>query len=120
MPAFTTLALIGLGAAGAAASYALNRRTSQSGSRRNERRASGHEIVGRAVPRGSVPPEGLTAAPEAPPSTTLTSSANLASARAAGERARKRAAAGGTVLSKGQQGMPPVRGVFNPKTLLGG
>jgi len=117
MPAFTTIALIGLGMATVGA--AVRQARQKPGQARNTRSSEGNEIVGKAVPRGSVPPEGLTPAPEAPPSTSQVASAGMAAGRMAGERARKRAAAGGMVLSAKQKGLPPVGGTYAARTLLG-
>ncbi len=125
MPAFSTIALIGLG--GATIGLSLRERLNAARDREQRdpnrkptnRSAAGKEIVGKAVPRGSVPPAGITAAPEAPPSTSQMASAGMASARMVGERARKRAAAGGMLLSAKQKGLPAVGGTYNAKTLLG-
>ena len=57
--------------------------------------------------------------PGAGPGTAEANSKNTVNAYAAGERARKRAAAGGSVLTGAQRGLPGPAGSNAPLTLLG-
>jgi hypothetical protein len=128
---FTTLAIVGLlAAAGGAAVYnATGDRKSGAGGRTvgSVSQAQGN-AAGRPIPPGATITgeamlrsdwEKQQTTPDAPPSTSELASANTVSAYAAGERARKRAAAGGSVLTGAQKGMPGPGGSYAPKTLLG-
>lgn len=142
---FTTMALIGLGAAGAfAATKAATTKKDTSGrvrgntaaerqavSASNSEKAAAIGVTqagGRTMPDGAVATGRATTredykakntAVDAPPSTAGLASANTLTAYAAGERARKRASAGGSVLTRAQQGMPGPGGSYPAKTLLG-
>lgn len=70
-------------------------------------------IIGTAVPRGTPPTV------EGADTTGQTAASALANAKASGERARKRAAAGGTVLTTGQMGQAGPGASYKPLTLLG-
>ena len=77
-------------------------------------------VIGKAVTRTEYAKRlAETEAGEGAPDAGKLASANMVSAYAAGERARKRAAAGGTVLTKAQRGMPGPKGSYAQKTLLG-
>jgi hypothetical protein len=80
-------------------------------------RPDGAPVTGTAVTREAYAEQ--VAKANAPPNTAELASANTVSAYAAGERARKRAAAGGSVLTKTQMGLPSPTGNYAPKTLLG-
>jgi len=145
---FTTMALLALGAAGAASTWAVTKEATTKktpagrvkGNTAAEREAvsasnaaitqaelgktvGGRErppdapIVGRATTRTEW--EQRQATPDAPPDGPKLASSNMITAYAAGERARKRAAAGGTLLTRAQTGMPGPGGSYAPKTLLG-
>lgn len=116
----TTLALIGIGAAAAAALKPTDKSRTVGETRRSRGDAP---IVGRAVPRGSVSGEADvtdTTPPAPPPSTLASASQAYTTAQAAADRVRKRAAAGGSALSKAYQGKTGPRAVLQPKTLIGG
>lgn len=74
-------------------------------------------ITGKATTREAYKEKNTT--PDAPPSTAGLASSNMLTVYAAGERARKRASAGGSVLTKAQAGLPGPGGSYAPKTLLG-
>ena len=126
MAAFSTLALVGLGLAAGAASYS----TLKDGKRGNTSTKVGQPGEGKRNPSDDAVYTGekattrseyaaSQATADAPTSTAELASANTTSAYAAGERARKRAAAGGSVLTGAQKGMAGPKGSATPKTLLG-
>lgn len=121
----TTLALVGLGlAAGYGGAKALTKGSNTAtGARRDTANGTrtpppGAEYTGdKAVRREDLAASQL--AGTNPPDAALLASSNVASARTAGERQRKRAAAGGSLLTGAQKGQPGPGGGFAPKTLLG-
>jgi hypothetical protein len=113
----TTLALIGIAAAGAWAAKPGDKARTPGTSTRSRGDAP---ITGHAVPRSSLSGELVPlTAPQPPPSTTAAASAATASASVARDKARKRAAAGGSVLSGAYTGKTGPRAVLQPKMLIG-
>lgn len=120
MAAFTTtMLLIGLAAAagGAATSKIIANKIKNANAKQNP-----ETIGGRAVPRGAeqapTAPQPITPTP--PPSASAATSAATALAQGALEKQRKRAAAGGNVLSGAYTGKTGPAASLQPKTLIGG
>jgi hypothetical protein len=116
----TTLALVGLAAAGAWAAKPSGKGRTVGVSTRSRGDAP---ITGQAISRAdyaaqqaALPP--LTA-PQPPPSATVAASAATLSAQGARDKARKRAAASGSVLSGAYTGKTGPRAVLQPKMLIG-
>ena len=125
MAGFSTVALIGLGLA--AATAAATRRGGGTASQTNIGGArtptENAEYTGEhAVTREqyAANQEAARTAALSSPSTSSSNSSNMVTAYTAADRARKRAAAGGSILTGAQRGSPGPRGSFAPKTLLGG
>ena len=120
---FTTMALIGLGLAGGAAAAARARKKKteepQVSTLGGRRRAPADAVYTgqKAVRRSEL--GAVQAAADAGLSAAETTSANVASAAGVRERARKRAAAGGLILTAAQKGQPAPGGQATPLTLLG-
>lgn len=109
MAAFSTLALLGLAAAGGfAASKVLSKGPSSSD-------RTGRTTPGRTNP--NAPPSLLGGPP--PPDTTATASAATDTAKRAAERRRKRAGAGASILTGQPVAKDGPAATLQPKTLLG-